>query len=270
MLKSRILAALVFAPSLFVIIVAGGWPLLAACAGLAALMHGEALRLLAAQAPWPLTAVSWCTAGVSFAVSLGVMESHLATLALTGSSVAMLAATLVSRGSWTERAKAAGLSWFSALYGAGLIGLLYPLRERPHDGLPLCLLALFVPWAADTGAYFTGRAFGRHKLAPTISPAKTVEGFAGGLACAGALALALARFWPELSTVRLVTTSALAAGMGTVGDLSESLLKRGAGAKDSGQLIPGHGGVLDRFDSVLFAAWTVYALSALWAPNGLP
>lgn len=269
MLKSRVLAALVFAPALFIILLAGGWPLWAACAGLAALMHGEALRLLTPQAPWPIVAGSWLSAALCFALSVDAVPAELRLLLGSGATVAMLCAALVSRGTWTDRANAAGLSMFAAAYGAGLIGLLVTLRARPNDGVALSLLALFVPWAADTGAYFAGRAFGRHKLAPHISPKKTVEGLIGGVVCALLLALVLSRFWPHVAPTRLLVGSALAAAMGTVGDLSESLLKRGAGAKDSGHLIPGHGGVLDRFDSVLFAAWTLYAVSTLWPDHGI-
>lgn len=264
MLKSRVLAALVFAPALLIIVLEGGWPLWISCAGLAALMHGEALRLLTPHAPWPIVVGSWGSAALCFALSVDAIPGTLRSLLVTGATIAMLCAALISRGTWAERASAAGLSLFAAAYGAGLIGLLVPLRARPTEGLLLAVLALFVPWAADTGAYFAGRAFGRHKLAPHISPKKTIEGFFGGIGLAMALAMLLCRLTPEVAPLRILVGSGLAAAMGTVGDLSESLLKRGAGAKDSGHLIPGHGGVLDRFDSVLFSAWTLYAISLLW------
>lgn len=130
------------------------------------------------------------------------------------------------------------------------------LLHSGSDNGPLWLLtALATVWAADTGAYFAGRTFGRHKLAPTISPNKTWEGAAGGVA--GGIAAAVgfgliagidAAQLPWLAVVALVTTLA-----SVEGDLVESLLKRQAGAKDSGNLIPGHGGVLDRIDGVLAA-----------------
>ena len=134
-----------------------------------------------------------------------------------------------------------------------------------HDGPGWLLLALALVWATDTGAYFAGRAFGRHKLAPRISPNKTVEGLLGGL-LAGVGVVVLGAWWlgvtpPELPKVALV---ALAAALfSVVGDLFESLLKRHVGAKDSGVLIPGHGGLLDRLDSVL-AALPVFALGKSW------
>jgi len=133
---------------------------------------------------------------------------------------------------------------------------------------PLWLLtALMVVWAADSGAYFAGRAFGRHKLAPRVSPNKTWEGLLGGL-LAGLLVAVGFGFgfgvagWAlieasQLPWLLLVTVLAVFASV--LGDLFESLLKRHAGAKDSGQLIPGHGGVLDRVDGVL-AALPVFAV----------
>ncbi|MGQ4583931.1 phosphatidate cytidylyltransferase [Lysobacter sp. F60174L2] len=134
-----------------------------------------------------------------------------------------------------------------------------------HAGQPnghrWLLCALMVVWAADTGAYFSGRHFGRHKLAPKISPNKTVEGLVGGMLLAVIVGVVLSLFagatTAQLPAVALV--SLLAALFSVVGDLFESLLKRHAGVKDSGALIPGHGGVLDRLDGVL-AALPAFAL----------
>ena len=127
------------------------------------------------------------------------------------------------------------------------------LLSRAHDG-GLWLLAAFVlVWAADTGAYFCGRAFGRHKLAPAVSPGKTWEGVLGGAALAtavaavGAVFLHVDPFLFALVTVPIVLAS-------VVGDLIVSLFKRNAGLKDSGRLFPGHGGILDRLDSICAAA----------------
>lgn len=134
-----------------------------------------------------------------------------------------------------------------------------------RDGHGWLLVALAVVWAADTGAYFSGRAFGRRKLAPRISPNKTLEGLAGGMLAAVVVALAGAALLgtgasmlPFVALVAFVTVL-----FSVVGDLFESLLKRHVGAKDSGDLIPGHGGLLDRLDSVL-AALPVFALGKIW------
>ena len=146
------------------------------------------------------------------------------------------------------------------------LGLIHASQPNGHQWL---LLALFLVWAADTGAYFAGRHLGgklfTRKLAPRISPNKTIEGLLGGLllalvvAIAGALLIgARVDQLPAIGAIALATVL-----FSVVGDLFESLLKRHVGAKDSGDLIPGHGGVLDRVDSVL-AALPVFALGKAW------
>ena len=123
------------------------------------------------------------------------------------------------------------------------------------------LLAYFflVLMGSDTGAYYTGRALGKHKLAPTVSPGKTWEGAAGGMA-ASLVAAALAHYWffPELGLGAALGLAAVMNVLGVVGDLTESALKRGANAKDAAQILPGHGGLLDRLDSLLFNAPLIY------------
>lgn len=138
-------------------------------------------------------------------------------------------------------------------------------NDGGSNGSRWLLLALAIVWATDTGAYFAGRKFGKHKLAPRVSPNKTIEGFVGGALAgvlvavvAAPLAGATAAQLPLVALVALLTVFA-----SVVGDLFESLLKRHVGAKDSGTLIPGHGGVLDRIDSVL-AALPVFALGQIW------
>ncbi len=118
----------------------------------------------------------------------------------------------------------------------------------------LVLCVLLVVWAADTGAYFTGRSVGRHKLAPAVSPGKTVEGTLGGLAAVMAAAVVFWWLIPALSIVGWVALCIVTCLASVVGDLTESHLKRLAGAKDSGTSLPGHGGVLDRIDSITAAA----------------
>jgi len=146
------------------------------------------------------------------------------------------------------------------------LGLIHASQPNGHQWL---LLALFLVWSADTGAYFAGRHLGgklfARKLAPRISPNKTIEGLLGGLtlallvAIAGALLIgASPAQLPAIGAVALATV-----GFSVVGDLFESLLKRHVGVKDSGDLIPGHGGVLDRVDSVV-AALPVFALGKAW------
>ena len=149
-----------------------------------------------------------------------------------------------------------GAAYLGAL-GGSIAGLrvLQPVEE----GTWRVLLLLAIVMTADTAAFFVGSAFGRHKLAPAISPGKTVEGLLGGLV--GGVIGALAVRWAGLhwlSTAHAVWLGLGAAALGAAGDLSESLLKRWAGVKDSGALFPGHGGMLDRLDSLLFAAPVLY------------
>jgi phosphatidate cytidylyltransferase len=146
-----------------------------------------------------------------------------------------------------------------ALYTGWLLGLLVALRlEAGRDWV---YLALFATFASDTAAYFTGRAIGRHKLAPRISPGKTWEGATAGLVGALVISLLFTLHTPlqlPLGYGEAIILGALISVFGQLGDLAESLLKRNTGVKDSGGLMPGHGGLLDRMDSVLFAGAVVY------------
>jgi phosphatidate cytidylyltransferase len=128
--------------------------------------------------------------------------------------------------------------------------------DPDHFGAWRLLFAFALVWAADVGAYFAGRAFGRRKLAPQVSPGKTWEGVLGGLALSLAIAGAAGTWLFRLEGAAWLSFLLLAVAvvlLSIVGDLGESLLKRQAGAKDSGTLLPGHGGMLDRVDSLLAA-----------------
>jgi len=130
---------------------------------------------------------------------------------------------------------------------------------RSSAGREGVLLLMIVIMVSDSAQYYTGRAFGRHPLAPSISPKKTVEGAIGGLVF-GTAALVVGSHWafPGTPMLALILLGAIVSAAGIVGDLFESLLKRSAGIKDSSNLIPGHGGILDRIDSWLFAAPVFY------------
>lgn len=146
---------------------------------------------------------------------------------------------------------------FGVFYIGGLLAAL-PLLHR-SSGSGWVALAIAVTFANDTGAYFVGRAFGRHKMAPTLSPGKTVEGLLGGLAAG--LTVTFVTGWvfmPSLSIADRLAIGLVSGVVGPAGDLVESLIKRAAGAKDSGRSIPGHGGVLDRIDALLFVGAYVY------------
>jgi phosphatidate cytidylyltransferase len=173
----------------------------------------------------------------------------------------ILIALLARARDFSRDVPAAALTLLGALYLGGFGGTIAALRIMPpdSDGPWRILLLLAAVMAGDTAAYFAGRALGRHKLAPAISPGKTVEGAVAGvlgsaLATLGVVSAAnLAMPWTHALTVgTLVGIAAIA------GDLFESLLKRWAGVKDSGRLFPGHGGMLDRLDSLLFGAAVLY------------
>lgn len=157
----------------------------------------------------------------------------------------------------------------SALLVAGIVYVFgcwkcaVPLhRASPH----WLMYALILNWAGDSGAYFVGRRFGRHKLAPRVSPNKSWEGAAASVVTSVVVAGAyLLRFVPLVPIMQVVLLTAAANIAGQLGDLAESAIKRGAGVKDSGTILPGHGGFLDRVDSTLFALPLIYAYVLLSA-----
>ncbi len=139
---------------------------------------------------------------------------------------------------------------------------LEPAAETSLPGPQLVLFLLLLVWAADTGAFFVGRRFGRIKLAPRVSPRKTWEGVLGGLAAAVVVA-AIGAYWFHLRRVTFLSLCLAVVLISIVGDLTESMFKRYAGVKDSGSIFPGHGGVLDRIDSITAAAPT-FLLGLRW------
>lgn len=144
----------------------------------------------------------------------------------------------------------AAAALFSAVYLGVPLGCLAAIRGV--YGREALLLVLIVVWVSDSAQYYAGRLFGRHKLSPTISPKKTIEGAAGGFVAGMAVIIVLGRIWlPALSIWWLAGAGAVMVALGIAGDLFESLLKRSAHVKDSSGLIPGHGGVLDRIDALL-------------------
>ncbi len=152
---------------------------------------------------------------------------------------------------------------FGVFYIAWLLGHLILLR-RLDEGIALTFFLFLVTWANDTGAYYVGSLWGRRPLAPRISPRKTWEGAGGGLLCSVAAAfICRAWFLESLNAVDTLLIGLLVGMTAPLGDLCESVLKRGAGVKDSGALIPGHGGILDRVDSLIFTtpAFYYYLLS---------
>jgi len=150
------------------------------------------------------------------------------------------------------------MTLFGVLYLGLTLSTLSMTRLLPQ-GEWLIFFLLMVTWASDTGAYYIGTLYGRHRLAPTISPKKTVEGLVGGLISAIIVAYA-ARWWffPDFSGLDCIILATLLTLAGLWGDLTESAMKRSVGMKDSGGILPGHGGMLDRLDSLLFTAPVFY------------
>jgi phosphatidate cytidylyltransferase len=152
-----------------------------------------------------------------------------------------------------------GIVYIGWLFGWHLIQV-----RLMADGCYLILLLAGITWGGDIGAYLTGKRFGKHKAIPKISPGKSIEGYIGGIALSVTAALTI-RHWllPNMSLLHTVILGIGLTIVGQIGDLAESLLKRSANVKDSGSLMPGHGGILDRCDSMIFAVPALYYYIAL-------
>ncbi len=198
----------------------------------------------------------------ALAVFAGVRYPELPLLLPVLSLVLMGSFALHLRHASDQRVGDWAVSFAGGLYLGWTCGHLAELRVLA-DGLWWLALAIGATWATDSGAYLIGRTFGRHKLAPSISPGKTWEGYFGGLiagALAGAVIGALSPFGVPIGAL----AGTLVGALSVFGDLIESMIKRQANAKDSGHLIPGHGGVLDRIDSLLWSGVIVFYI-ALYA-----
>ncbi len=276
MLKKRVITALWGIP----LLIAAVWfeqplpwfTLLIAIWGVLAVF--EFYRLVAASKVSPLTyfGLIWTLLFILSRNSdlLSVLEPHfdlnLLTPLLLTLSVVLPLIWLLPR--LQKDGAFAGWVWTVAgiLYVGWLLSYLVALRGL-DDGRNWVFLALFTTFASDTAAFFTGRALGRHKLAPHISPGKTREGAIGGIC--GAIIVSLFFILPTplilpLSWGQAVVLGLLVSIFGQLGDLAESLFKRNMGVKDSGALLPGHGGFLDRMDSIVFAGVVVYYY-VIWA-----
>jgi phosphatidate cytidylyltransferase len=199
----------------------------------------------------PVPRVPACAAAAVTCAAIawpGVVPADLALVAIL---IAVSAAVLGAYQPAAHVPASAAAALFPALYLGVPLGCLAALRGV--YGREALMLVLIVVWASDSAQFYAGRLFGRHKLSPTVSPNKTVEGAAGGLVAGIAVMIALGRLWlPALPIWWLAGAGAVVVGLGIAGDLFESLLKRSAQVKDSSGLIPGHGGVLDRIDALLF------------------
>lgn len=192
------------------------------------------------------------------ALILGTHRPDLLVPILLATLIGIISVPLLSRVPLDESLRDSAVTLFGVLYLGLTLCTLSMTRLLPQ-GEWLIFFLLLVTWASDTGAYYVGTLYGRHRLAPTISPKKTVEGLVGGFFGAILVAYA-ARWWflPELSGLDCLILATLLTIAGLWGDLTESAMKRSVGMKDSGGILPGHGGMLDRLDSLLFTAPVFY------------
>lgn len=261
-LRLRLLSAAVGLPVLLVVLGVGGI-VMAAVAALAAYIALTELFALLRSAGWRPLGPEGAVWG-AVATGVGILDETALVSALVGGAAATLVVAIVTRrsvsfsGDWV-------FTMVGVLYVAGPLATLVLLRDG-EAGLQWVLIAFLATFATDTGAYAVGRLIGSHRMAPGISPGKTWEGAAGGLAAAIGATVGLAALLDQVPYA-LGAALALGAAIGIVsqlGDLAESKLKRLAGAKDSGTLIPGHGGLLDRMDSLVLVFPLVYYASRVW------
>lgn len=172
----------------------------------------------------------------------------------------LIMSRMVFRDEVKESINRIGITIMGVLYIPFLFGHMLLMRsDYDFTGYKLLFFSMALVWLCDTGAYFAGMMLGKHPLAPHISPKKSIEGLAGGLIVTVVAAVLIQKWWLwEISIIDSLIMAVGAAVLGTLGDLVESLFKRDARVKDAGNLLPGHGGILDRFDSMLFVIPFVY------------
>ncbi len=294
-LALRILFSVVAAPLALFVVLAGGAPLAALLAVVSALGAWEFYRIARGSGIRPLDDVGIAIAGLLplavHAHYLGLFAFHVSLASVV--ALAILAATIWLRGVEGRPLGAAAVTLLGVAYTAGMLSYGYAIRYhdvvRGYDtvsvrfaslgplhvpiapGGVLLIFPLVLTWASDIGAYFVGRAIGGRKLIPSVSPGKTVAGAVGGLVASMVVSWLYARA-VLVPVASLGFTPWAALGFGAVislaaqiGDLFESLLKREGGVKDSSRIIPGHGGILDRFDSLIFVLPVAYLLLG-WLP----
>jgi phosphatidate cytidylyltransferase len=262
--RDRATSAAILVPVLLLVLAIGGIVLAAAVAVVTVFAAREAFKLLADSGfpTLPLLGTALALTVVADATFPGVLEGS--GLLLMAVGIVLVAVAAFARPNPREGVA----TWMATVFGALYVGLLAFVVRLGHaapavpDGAPLAglgaergwiLLLLLAVWSYDTGAFLVGRRFGRERFLTHISPSKTYAGLVGGVVAATVVA-GILLVGLEQSPLHALLLGPLVALAAQAGDLAESMLKRAAGAKDSGTLIPGHGGMLDRVDSFLFAA----------------
>lgn len=271
-LTRRVLFALIAAPASVAIIYFGDWALAIVLAVLAALAAWELFRMARETGALPIEPAG---IGLAALLPIAVHAQRLGIYTLSNTAIVtmvllLFASTIWLRGPAGKPLSSVAITAFGVLY-AGLFSYIYALRYHDYAvgaaaGTALVFLPVLLTWSTDVGAYAFGRTFGKKKLIPSVSPGKTVEGAVGGLGLAIVICLLYVRFilmpYAQLGlTIQGAVLFAIVISVAAqTGDLAESLLKREAGVKDSSHIIPGHGGILDRFDSLLFVMPVAFLL----------
>lgn len=271
-LARRTLFAVVAAPLGILIVYLGGAPLATMLGVIAALGAWEIQRMATAHGVEPLMPVGIVVAGlIPIAVHgyyLGVF--HLSLTAGIVLFLLLLASAIWLRGPARRPINSVALTAMGALY-PGTIAYIYALRHHPYTitsgaGTALVVMPILLTWATDSGAYFVGKTFGKNKLIPSVSPGKSVEGAIGGLVLTVIISVLYAKYLLHpYAGLGLSLTNAILFGVvvsitAQIGDLVASLMKRDAGVKDSSRILPGHGGIVDRFDSLFFVMPVAFLL----------
>ena len=255
----------------------GDWALAGLLAILSALAAWEFYRIVRNTGVDPLDIIGVPAAGI-MPLLVHAYHRNVFTVPIAALAVLMLvvfAAAIWMRGLAGKPIAAVATTVFGVAYTGGMLSFAYALRYHDYAvgnraGAALLLLPFVITWTSDTGGYLVGRAIGRHKLIPSISPGKSIEGAVGALV----LSVIVSYFYIQgvlrpQAQLALAPLAALAFGAIVsvavqTGDLAESMIKREAGVKDASRILPGHGGILDRFDGLIFALPVAYLLLGWW------
>lgn len=261
LLKLRVLSAVIGIPLILLLVWLGSWSLLI-FTGLVMLLGSIELMVMFKKIKIrvPVGITLLLVLGTLLVGGLGNIESRLFFLLASLIFIMIMLVIFYPKYSLFD-----GMAILFIVLYMGLLVHIYLIRELTQ-GLMWLLFVLICIWASDTLAYFVGKKFGTRKLIPLVSPGKTIEGSVGGLAGCILVAGIFALIYPEISFGFFVFLAFLVGIFAQLGDLWESLIKRRVGVKDSSKLIPGHGGILDRFDSMFFTMPVIY-YCLLFIPN---
>lgn len=262
-LLKRILTSVIGIPLLVFFLIFGGWPLKAALFVLTIIGMSEFYPAVSGK-HLPIHFVGYFFAGVYYLCLDSLYNTNVFMIILITFMLALAIFTVALYGKTSVTD--AYVTFFGFFYAAVLLSTIYLTSVRVNGTL-FVGIAFIAAWGSDTGAFFAGKLFGKHKLAPNLSPNKTVEGAVGGVLLAAILTTVWGIFIfetrnPDINLLILKYTAigVICAVFSQLGDLFASAVKRFTGIKDFGRLLPGHGGVIDRFDSVLFTAPALYIL----------